>query len=280
MKKYQYQLLRYVHDQFTSEFLNIGVIVYSPEDYFLKTIVSPHYKRINDFFPKANGKFIRKTAKQFENAIQEYSKKLIELFPLSDDLSAITKAILPTDNSAFVLTDVRSAIDIDMEAALTYLYHNIVEKYNVENANVHTITDNDVWKNKYKEYFDLYDITNKLTIHEVKSKNDSFSFDKSWKNEIWHCFQPISFHMHDIDYVKEKVYKWSGKLNELNTIEDKIHLTFLTTIPDQYDDLHNFIIQKLDQDSEILEVDVILEKDAEKLAKKVSIMMKEHDTNS
>ncbi|MDP5172607.1 MAG: DUF3037 domain-containing protein, partial [Bacteroidia bacterium] len=35
MKKYHYQIIRYVHDHFTGEFVNVGVVVYSKENGFL-----------------------------------------------------------------------------------------------------------------------------------------------------------------------------------------------------------------------------------------------------
>ncbi|MBK9481937.1 MAG: DUF3037 domain-containing protein [Bacteroidetes bacterium] len=58
MIKYQYQIIKYVHDQFTGEFVNVGVVIYSPDSHFLKAKVANRYSRINSLFPDANGRFI------------------------------------------------------------------------------------------------------------------------------------------------------------------------------------------------------------------------------
>lgn len=83
----------------------------------------------------------------------------------------------------------------------------------------------------------------------MNTQNDSFSFDKSWKNEIWHCYQPISFDLQSAESIKDKVYRWSGRLRELNSSSQKIHLTFLATLSNHFEGLNNFITHSLDQHS-------------------------------
>lgn len=276
MKKYQYQILRYVHDQFTGEFVNLGVVVYSPDELFLKALVSQRYGRVTALFPNANGKFISKVVKNFELSVNKIAGELTELFRPSENLSIITKSILPSDDSALMLTEVRNAIDIDIEAALNDLFHDLIEKY-LNSTNEVSLSDEDVWKKKYKSYFDRYNITNRLTPHEVTTKNDIFSFDKSWKNEIWHCYQPISFDLLNSESIKNKVYRWSGILREMDTINEKIHITFLTTLSSNYQKMNNFIKESLNQDSNFVEVDVVMETEAESLAKIIKAQIEEHD---
>ncbi len=57
MIKYQYQILRYVHDQFTGEFGNLGVVMYAPKNRFLKCKVVSKYARLSSFFGEINGQF-------------------------------------------------------------------------------------------------------------------------------------------------------------------------------------------------------------------------------
>ena len=279
MKKYQYQILRYMHDQFTGEFVNLGVVVYCPGEKFLKAQVSQKYSRVTSIFPKANGKFILRSAKQFAVALNEYAKHLFDSDLEMLDLSKITKSILPHDDSALMLTKSNSALDISMDSALHDLFLNMVDKYNLDPHAIQSLSDNDVWKKKYKDYFDQYNITKRLSKHKITTEQDSFVFDKSWKNEIWHCYQPISFDLQDADSIKEKVYKWSGKLRELNTSSEKIHLTFLTTMSEAHKNLNDFISKSLDQDSEKVDVDVVLEQDANQIAQKISKLMAIHDRN-
>lgn len=278
MKKYQYQILRYVHDQFTGEFVNLGVVVYSPEESFLKAMVCQRYSRINALFPNANGRFAIKMAKNFEISVGKIASELTTLFLPSEHLASITKLILPQDDSALILTEVKHGIDVELGAALQDLFHDMAEKY-LNQTPEHSPSDDEVWKKNYKSYFDKYNITSRLTTHEVNTQNDSFSFDKSWKNEIWHCYQPISFDLQSTESIKDKVYRWSGRLRELSSSNQKIHLTFLATLSNHFEELNNFITQSLDQDSDLIEVDVVLEAEAEALARRIQLQIKEHDAH-
>lgn len=276
MKTYQYQILRYVHDHFTGEFVNLGVVVYSPADGFLKANVCQRYSRVTSMFPGANGKFILKLIKNFEILIRKSSKELTQLFKPSEDLASITKSILPPDDSALVLTETRYAIDIDLDAALNDLYNDLVVKY-IDFSSEHSLTDDDVWKKKYKSYFDKYHITDKLVQHEVTTKNDVFSFDKAWKNEIWHCYQPVSFDLQSKDAIRGKVYKWSGALKEMAKIQEKIHITFLTSLSSNFDTLNEFIKESLDQDTSFVEIDVVVDTQADLIARQISKAIQLHE---
>jgi Protein of unknown function (DUF3037) len=276
MKKYQYQILRYVHDQFTGEFVNLGVVLYSPEDLFLEASVSPRYSRINALFPNANGKFITKLIKQFEVAVKHVSSELNTLFQPSENLLAITKSILPQDDSALMLSEVKYAIDIDLECALADLFNELVNKY-FDSQNKQSLNDDEVWKEKYKTYFDKYGVSERLTTHEVITKNDAFSFDKSWKNGAWHCYQPISFDLQNMDTIKSKVYKWSGILREIDRADEQINITFLASMSKQFGSINKFIENSLNQDTEYIKVEVVDDTKAEYVAKKIGHQIKQHD---
>ena len=280
MKQYQYQIIRYVHDQFTGEFVNLGIVVYSPENLFLDTIVSNKYARIKAMFPSANGNFIISILKKFESAINSFSKQLAEQRNQVESLAHITNAILPNDDSAILLTDVKYALDINMEIALKDLYAQLVEKYMHNESTVKTLSDNDVWNKEYKSYFDKYKITDRLSNHIVQTKNDNFSFKKSWKNEIWHCYEPISFDLINEESVKDKVYRWAGKLREIEKTNERIHITFLTKLSANHKKLNSLIKESFHQESKNVDVDLVLESDAEKIALKISKEMYAHDQHN
>lgn len=278
MKKYQYQVLRYVHDQFTGEFVNVGVVVYSPQESFLKAAVCQRFNRITSLFPAANWRFVSKLVKSFERSIVSYSNRHQLEYETPDTLFAITKTILPPDDSALVLTEVRFGIDIDMESALRGLFDSLVDRY--ISSNEQSLSDDDVWRKKYKSYFDQYKITEKLVPHNVDTKNDTIKFDKAWKNEIWHFYQPISFDLQNNESIKNKVYRWSGILREMDTAHEKVHITFLAILPKHQEKMYDFITQALDTDSESLKVELVQENEAENLARRISAQMQEHFKNN
>ena len=50
MSKYQYVILRYVHNVSTEEFVNIGVVMWLPEERRLLHSISEKYSRLSCFF--------------------------------------------------------------------------------------------------------------------------------------------------------------------------------------------------------------------------------------
>ncbi|ACT92612.1 DUF3037 domain-containing protein [Dyadobacter fermentans] len=276
MKKYQYQIIRYLHDRVTGEFINVGVIVYSPEYQHLNCKIITKYGRITSFFPGADGRVILKTLRQFEREITKAKQLFSELLPFPEDLVELTQKILPDDDSSLILTEVKKGIDLDFNKTLADLYRLLVTKWQSDDDESAT-SDADVWKKKYKKYFDEYGITAKLTNHEVETKYDSFQFDKAWKNEIWHCYLPVSFDLQNVENIRSKVYKWAGKLAELATSSESIDLTLLTSVPRRHLELNSFIQEKLTLKSAEINVRLVSETEAESFARRLIREMDEHN---
>lgn len=276
MKKYQYQLVRYIHDRVTSEFVNVGIIVFQPDSKFLKSKFVSKYGRISQFYSEINGHFLMTTLKQFEKEISRVSKMTDELFFDINYITEITNSILPKDDSALECSEIFYGIDVNPQLALDDLFERLVNKYNIE-VEKDSKDDKHVWRNVYKEYFDKYKITNALKSHSIETANDTLVFDKAWKNGVWHCYQTVSFDLKRVETIKNKVYKWSGILNELENTKEKMHLYFLTLSPSRHKEIKQFIEETLSKrHSASITVSVINEKQADKFAKSLSKEIQEH----
>lgn len=275
MKTYQYQLVRYIHDRVTGEFANIGVIVFHPESRFLKSRFITKYGRISQFFNNVNGTYLLNTLRNFEKQIWIIAKRSNELFYNYKNINDITEALLPKDDSALVCSDVFYAIDIDFDSALLDLFERMVDKYYPETEEAHD--DKFVWKNVYKKYFDQRHITKNLRPHTIQTSHDVIEFDKAWKNEHWHCYQPISFDLKHEDTIKNKVYKWSGILSELENTSEIIHVHFLTKGPSRHKKVQKFIDDTfLGRQSSQVRVSMVKESEADKFADAVQKEMSLH----
>ena len=277
MKKYQYQLIQYIHDHFTKEFVNVGIIVYAPEWQFLKCKIVKRHTRIKALFPQVDGRFVDKVLKSLDTNIKLKSGELGTLFSSSDQLEKITSNILAKDNSGIQLNPVKYGLDVDLDVALNDLFNELVEKYMPPVSRKKSLTDNDVWQKKYKEYFEELNIADRLGVFALKTTNDTFEFDKAWKNDIWHCYQPVSFDLIEKEAIKDKVYRWFGRLNELQSAEEELHLTFLTSTSKNHKDLEEFIKEYLTFNHKGLKTEIVKESEAKKVAKHVKEMMEAHD---
>lgn len=250
MKTYQFQILRYRHDFFTQEFVNVGIVIFNREEKILKVEILKKYSRISDFFANADGKYLKEKLKEVENAIQLTQKKILnpELFDNNiQDLEKITENILPKDDGSFYFSEVQIYLDIDITPALEDIFNKYILSHLAESSSYNT--DEKVWNDIYQNYFDKYEITPKLMTHTIKTQNDEFKFEHAFKNGIWNIYEPISFNLQDTQNIKNKVYKWVGKIAELSNISEEVSLNFLSDMPKK-DDLQQFIKSKLNNDTQ------------------------------
>ncbi|HPE56704.1 MAG TPA: DUF3037 domain-containing protein [Bacteroidales bacterium] len=276
MKKLQYQIVRYLHDRVTAEFVNVGIIVYQPESKFLQGKFINKFSRLAQFFTDVNGTYLLSTLRHFEKEIDISAKRLVELFSNYTSLEEITSSILPKDDSALICSELEFAIDIDPQSTLDDLFDRLVNRYtHVADKEYHD--DNYVWRKVYKKYFDKYDLTSKLRPHTITTRHDHIEFDKAWKNGVWNCYQTLSFDLKRNDSIKNKVYKWSGILKELEESDQELNLFFLTVPPRKNGIMHKFIEDTLIRgEKEKLKVQIIEEKEADEFVAKAKNEIEAH----
>jgi len=282
MKSYQYQLIRYVHDHFTGEFVNLGVVVYSPENNFLTCKTTRKYQRVASLFPDVEGRWVLKVLRDFENRLQITAQRLQDLFSPSQNLGHVTSKIIPNDDTAIRFSEVQHGVDVDLNAAMDDLFSSLIEKH-VDEPKKDTLLDEDVWKEKYKQYFEQYGIVDRLNEHIVKVSDlpeDSITFNRAWKNEIWHCYEPLSFVVKKSDTVKNKILKWSGRLSGLRRAGEELHITLLVSFSAKHKKmlplLEEYLLKEYNLPDNKLRVDFVTDDNAESLAKSVAEQMEKH----
>lgn len=206
------------------------------------------------------------------------AKTLGTLFVEYNSLSEITSLILPYDDSSLYLTEVFMGIDLEPLSALNDLYDRLINKYNHENDKSYH-DDKYVWRKIYKQYFDKYEITNKLKSHTVVTDNDNIEFDKAWKNGVWNCYQTLSFDLKRNDSIKNKVYRWSGILNELENSGEELHLYFLTAEALLNRSTNKFINDTIlkHNNGNSLQVTIVNESKADEFVKNLKREIEEHE---
>jgi hypothetical protein len=206
--------------------------------------------------------------KHFETAISKISENIHGKVNFYESIDVITASILPKDDSALMCTDVKRAIDIDLNKAFDDMFNRIVEKY-CEEIDVNPHNDNFAWKQYYKRYFEKYGLSDKLKKHSVKTNTDVIEFDKAWKNGVWNCYQSVSFDLLRVEAIKNKAYKWSGVLKQLETTKEQLHIYFLTAEPKQDHGLKKLITEALTINNPNVLVTLVTENQAEEFVVQV-----------
>src|SRR3972149_7639852 len=68
---YSFSILRYIHDIVTGEFINVGVVLYSPKGRFLSAICTSRYGRLTRMFSNVNGDHFRQVLRYIQARLEE-----------------------------------------------------------------------------------------------------------------------------------------------------------------------------------------------------------------
>lgn len=268
MIQYQYQILRYLPDRVSEEFVNIGVVVLSQDGQTLHFRFLDKATKVSALFPDVNVRYLTNTLKFLNGEFYALKNRLSRELALERKVSleALTLTILPKDDSSLVFSDVKKGRDVSIEPACEDLYNRIVVRNVSDTEEMDLRYDREVWTKVYKSYFEKYHIVGKLQPHTVTTVNDSLQFERAWKNGKWNCIETVSFNLTRKDAIKNKVYKWAGKLDELRTSAEPVNLYLLSVLP-QSEDLRIFINRKLNNKAfDSSTVRVITEEEADMLA--------------
>lgn len=142
-KKYQYQLLKYLPDRVSGEFVTIGIVMFCPEEKFVKCKFVENMERAKRFFDGCgyNPDRIIPTIKHIEDEINLQKEKLgDEFFSKFTTLEALTQSILPRDDSALFFTQSHGGIDSNINSAFEHLcsirvFHFLKTKNDTTTAN-------------------------------------------------------------------------------------------------------------------------------------------------
>ena len=165
---------------------------------------------------------------------------------------------------------------MDGDTLLAELFERLVTRHIPEEDRT-SIQDSEVWSKIYKPYFEQASFVTALKETVVKTKHDELHFEKSIRNGALHCFEPISFQLSSSDIIRRKAYTWSGRLQELETTEEAIHVYLLAAMPD--DPEMKALLKDKFGNRKIgnTTIELVDENHAEQLVQKVERLMEEHN---
>ncbi|MEO6037155.1 MAG: DUF3037 domain-containing protein [Saprospiraceae bacterium] len=273
---YQYQILRYRHDVATGEFANVGLVFFEPAGQVLRVEVVDKYRRLSEFFGAISGTALLRTLRNLKQNLQKMAEEMrYELNRTQPhSVTDVTNAVLPKDDNALFFSEVFSGWHFEATLAFEELRERILLRYLETTVERHD--DNYAWKHIYKEYFDRYGITEKLRPQVVKTPNDKFEFDKTCQNGALHCFQSLSFDLSDESRIKDKMYRWVGKIAELRQSTEPLNIYLLSALPPK-PALQDLLEQKLNIAIGNVSIRLVKESEAAEVVTEVKSKLEAHE---
>ena len=274
---YTYCVLRYVHDTTSSEFVNVGVVLYAPEARYLSALCRTTYGRLNKVFPGVNAEHFKSLMRYIQARLEEEGARVGGELPLTTPSSVLefAHAILPRDDSSLQWSGVGSGRTADPARALEALFDRMVTRYD-ERPAVPARNDEDVWRH-FKRTLEERRVLQHFKPKKIAVQDDEVEFEYAWKNGVWHCLEPLSFDLAGADSIRDKAHRWLGQLASISTAAEAYKVYLLIGAPQQEQLQSAFlnamsILRKIPGDN----TEIILERQAPELAARIAGEVESH----
>lgn len=232
-KPFTYTVLRYIHDVTTGEFVNVGVVVFSPEDGYLGALFRTTFRRVKSVFPTLHSDAFKASMRALDLSFKEKKSLIASGNTACKTALDVAVGILPRDDSSLQWSPVGSGIATDMEAKLRQLYARMVTCHDDSHA-AHKKGEEDVWRHFSLELQQRH-ILDRFQPKTLSVADDAVEFKHAWKNGVWHCLAPVSFDLASSESIKDKAHKWLGKLSSVRETDEAFKLYFLVGEPNRAD---------------------------------------------
>ena len=275
---YHYTVLRYVHDIATSEFVNVGVVLYAPQARFASAICRPTFTRVSGAFPGLDGEAFKRLMRHIQARVEEVGARLADELHLDgtpDSLMNLVQGILPADDSSLQWSPPGGGITNDPSKTLEQIFCRQVTHYDEKSARSRR-TDDDVWL-AYKKTLESRMVTKHLQAKKIIVQDDEVEFQHAWKNGIWHCLEPLSFDFATADGIRAKAHKLLGQMLSVQDAAKEFKLYLLLGEPQ--DAKLRPAFERAVRNLRNLPIDhqLVQEAEAEDFSKNLAAQMEAHD---
>lgn len=214
-QRYTYTVLRYVHDVVTSEFVNVGVLMFAPASNTVKVAVRTSIGRIKHIFPDLDRQAFLSSMKAAERAVRKISKNLDQGDLLAEftDAAAIARKVLVSDDSSLQWSPVSGGLTDDTDKTFDRVYRRYVSRYDIKSP--HRRSDDEVWR-PVRLLLEEKNIPVEFDEKVIAGTSDEIIFKRAWRNGVWHAYEPLSFDLADAEGIKDKARRWRGHLEAVH----------------------------------------------------------------
>ena len=229
---YSYTILRYVHDTTTGEFVNVGVALLAPEARYVSALCRTTYGRLGKVFPGMNGESFKSLMRFIQSRFEEMGTNFREELPIEKvppSVMPLAHSVLPADDSSLQWSEPGGGITDDPSGTLENIFSRMVTRYD-EAPQYERRSDDDVWR-KFKRGFESRHVLHRLQSKKIVVQDDEVEFDYAWKNDQWHCLEPLSFDLTAAESIREKAHRWLGQIMSVKDAQDRFKVYLLLGEP-------------------------------------------------
>lgn len=228
---YTYMVLRYRHDPLAGEVVNVGIVMHSPRLRFLKSAMRTTYGRLSKLYPDFEGGALTADLKRIQTALKRMSDaELSDMFSSEKTAESFAKRTVDDPAGSYFWSELKSGLTKSPEDDLNKLFQRYIGKF--ESVAKVRKSDADVWRPARDKLMERH-LAEFFESKTIRSNRDEVEFEHAWKNGIWHCLQPLSFDLADVDSIQNKAARWVGHVVGLSTADDQFRPYFIVGSPSE-----------------------------------------------
>lgn len=232
---YNYCILKYKHNAFLDESINIGVLIYYSKTSKFSFTYSKNLSRIKYIYENVPEKTIKEYLKRIDIQIKKISieNDIFHSLEIQDLPSFLSKNLLAADSSSLQFS--KSVINLQYDFSNEFIEELLVNKFLIEDIK-HFGNQPKEPKLLQKYFSNLkgldFEKINKLEKRffiDYKLENETgnvFTFDYAWQNGSLNLVKPISFDLKEPKSIAEKAYKNLGQFIDLENNAKSKNLRF------------------------------------------------------
>ena len=278
---FQFKILRYIHDSFSGEFLNVGLALYSQTTPYFRVRLLHKYARITNTFPSADGEHYRQYISalqgKFDDLAEDVHSRQLSFEPwLPELMDELLSKVLQPDDSAIQFGPQLGGMAKDLDATFNDLYYRLIEAYIPSDENL-SRTEHEIW-NLFSRPLRVQSVVGLLRPTIIHTTQDDIELDHAWKNGKWKALQPLSFDLQHTGTIQKKARLWLGTSVILNGSPEIAKVYFLLGRPRRDD---SFLLKAYIKAKDLLgtgdhakKIEIIEEDGAEEFARHISPLIR------
>jgi len=235
MKPYSYSTLRYRHDPTSGEAVNVGVLLYSPEEGFAELELDDNYGHLTGLFREFSKEDFEMSLRALQAELREARAQfrepsLLEAKPQT--AVELAAKLLPDQGGTLRFGELRRGRGRDLEDETQTLFQMLIADQRPEHFARSRRSEEDVWK-MYRKVLDLYNIPIALEEKKIQTPSVALTFKHTFQNGARHALQPLTLEYAKPEDIIARAAKWKAFGDELAETPGFGRLDLLLGTPDR-----------------------------------------------
>jgi len=221
MTRYQYSLIKYVHNAASGECANVGLVLLAPEEMLFLVRFNQRYSRISKFFQAAfDGGHYRSMVRHLEGEFKKLAYELQRKEGLSavrgapNDLGTILRSVLPEDSTTFQWGAIYGGIVENVEDRFRSLFDEFIVRHEKQSVRENR-EEYQIWSD-FEKRLKTRALSGAVQPRKIETEDYHYEFKGSFTNGTLNVLEPISFDLIDPTSIVEKANTWVGRLTTLH----------------------------------------------------------------